>query len=351
MAEQTVYIYNDVSVGTYQRGPGTLQKGDYNAVIVEMIPQQPGTASLTVTDSTDPNTGFNPSIDPQALQSNKTQYTKALLTQLLPFANGQLVVASGIWTIKYTALNIPNSEVVTVSGTVDQGLPAGDANGWPVKVTDGANGEAGISVDGGKHALNAHITGSDIAAGGTSAMDEAAWTAGISTLTPAGGVFNDTAPVLTSGQQGTQRLTAQRGAHVNLRTAAGVELPATATPAAGAGTGITEGLQVDPLGGMTIAQAAVNVAASGSTQIVAGVAGKIIYVLHWFLVAAGTVNATWEDGAAGALTGAVPLVANSGVSAGSGAGVVLKTTTAGDALELNLSAAVQVSGVVVYGVK
>src|SRR5216684_1087494 len=50
------------------------------------------------------------------------------------------------------------------------------------------------------------ITG---AGGGLSVVDSAAWTTGVSPFTPSGGVFNDAA-TLSSGQQGTFRLTTKR---------------------------------------------------------------------------------------------------------------------------------------------
>ena len=51
---------------------------------------------------------------------------------------------------------------------------------------------------------------------GVSAADAAAWTAGASLLAPTGGVFNDSATALTSGQEGTVRLTADRMLFANL---------------------------------------------------------------------------------------------------------------------------------------
>src|SRR5260221_5465693 len=59
--------------------------------------------------------------------------------------------------------------------------------------------------------------------GGLSVVDAAAWTTAVSNFVPGGGVFNDSAAALSSGQQGTQRLTPNRGAHVSLRTQAGLE--------------------------------------------------------------------------------------------------------------------------------
>lgn len=59
--------------------------------------------------------------------------------------------------------------------------------------------------------------------------DAAAWTTAVSTFDPVGGVFNDSAAALTAGQQGTLRLTANRATHANLRTAAGLEMGALTT--------------------------------------------------------------------------------------------------------------------------
>lgn len=59
-----------------------------------------------------------------------------------------------------------------------------------------------------------------ITGGGGSITDEAAWTAGTSSLVGTGGVFNDSAAALTSGQIGTFRSTAQRAQHVVLRNVA-----------------------------------------------------------------------------------------------------------------------------------
>lgn len=65
---------------------------------------------------------------------------------------------------------------------------------------------------------------------GFSAVDEAAWTAATSAFAPIGGVFNDSATALTTGQEGTARVTTNRGLHVNLRTAAGAEIGTSGSP-------------------------------------------------------------------------------------------------------------------------
>lgn len=68
---------------------------------------------------------------------------------------------------------------------------------------------------------------------GLSVVDEATFTAGTSNFVPGGGVFNDSVTALSSGQQGAQRLTAQRAGHVNLRNNSGTEIGTTTTPIAG----------------------------------------------------------------------------------------------------------------------
>jgi len=53
--------------------------------------------------------------------------------------------------------------------------------------------------------------------GGTAAADKAAFTYGTTSNTPVGGVYQDTSPSLTAGQEGAVRLTANRAFHTNLR--------------------------------------------------------------------------------------------------------------------------------------
>lgn len=94
--------------------------------------------------------------------------------------------------------------------------------------------------------------------------------------------------------------------------------------------------------------AVINASASGDNTLVAAVTSKKIRVLAAFLVAAGTVNTRFESGAGGtALTGQMPLVANTGF--------VLPFCPAGwfetasnTLLNLELSAAIAVHGSLVY---
>jgi hypothetical protein len=100
--------------------------------------------------------------------------------------------------------------------------------------------------------------------------------------------------------------------------------------------------------GKTIKFASVSVSQAGDNQIVAAVTGKI-KVLSAALVASGTVNLKWRS-ATTDLSGAIPLVANSGFvlpASSPGQGNYLETA-AGEALNINLSGGVQVSGHISY---
>lgn len=92
----------------------------------------------------------------------------------------------------------------------------------------------------------------------------------------------------------------------------------------------------------------VSASSSGNNTLQTAVASKKIRVLSYTLVSAGTCTATFQDGAGGTgLTGAIPLVANSGVSVAFSP-VGHFETTANTLLNLSLSAAVAVTGHFAY---
>lgn len=90
----------------------------------------------------------------------------------------------------------------------------------------------------------------------------------------------------------------------------------------------------------------ISVSSSGNNEIVPLVAGRRIKVIAAILVSAGTVSVKFRS-ASTDLSGAMPLIANSGfVIPESFVGWVV--TEPGEALNLHLSGAVQVSGMLVY---
>lgn len=94
--------------------------------------------------------------------------------------------------------------------------------------------------------------------------------------------------------------------------------------------------------------AVVNASAAGAGNLlVAATAGKRIRVLSYAFVSTGVNAINFLDGAT-AISGAMAFAANGGISAASGSAYGLLQTTAGNALNLQLSTAAQVSGHLVY---
>lgn len=103
-------------------------------------------------------------------------------------------------------------------------------------------------------------------------------------------------------------------------------------------------------------EAVVNAAAATDNAIVLAPGVGFRIKLHgWYLLSAGTVNYTWRSGTT-AKSGAMPLVANAGLVVpppGAVAGVLQQpwhTCAENQALNLLLSAAVQVSGSILYSI-
>lgn len=94
--------------------------------------------------------------------------------------------------------------------------------------------------------------------------------------------------------------------------------------------------------------AIIDAASSGDNTLVAAVASRKLRVLALVLVAAGTVNVRFESGAGGtALSGQLNLVANTGFSLGFNP-VGWFETASNTLLNLELSAAISVDGMLVY---
>jgi hypothetical protein len=98
--------------------------------------------------------------------------------------------------------------------------------------------------------------------------------------------------------------------------------------------------------------AAISASSSGSNTVVAAVTGKRIRVLSYVMVAAGDVTATWKS-ASNNISGGMALAANGGAAPSAGqatpGGLIGQfETNQGEALNLNLSAAVSVAGHLTY---
>lgn len=96
-----------------------------------------------------------------------------------------------------------------------------------------------------------------------------------------------------------------------------------------------------------MAYASITASASGDNTVVAAVTGKKIQVERFLIMSSGSVNAKWRSGTTD-ISGLLYLVANSGATAPGFGSEYWLETVAGQALVLNLSAAVPVGGLVVY---
>jgi hypothetical protein len=112
------------------------------------------------------------------------------------------------------------------------------------------------------------------ASGGTSAIDETAFSEGVSLFTPIGGVFDDAfASDPAAGEQAATRITAKRGLHVNLRSGSGTEIGTTAAPVRTDPTGTTAQPVTDGGGSITVDGA---VTVSGTVTADAGTGTFIV---------------------------------------------------------------------------
>ena len=94
--------------------------------------------------------------------------------------------------------------------------------------------------------------------------------------------------------------------------------------------------------------AAISIAGMGDNTVVAAVTGQRVKVMHLSLFTSGAVNVQVKSGAGTNLTGAFTFLANQGWAFDAAGGNKAMMTTAGDALVVNLSAAVTVTGYVQF---
>jgi hypothetical protein len=118
-------------------------------------------------------------------------------------------------------------------------------------------------VDAGNTAFRVNcVTGCSASAGFT---DNSAFTAGTTSESNVGGVFNDGLSAVTSGNAAAARITASRAVHINLRNAAGTEIGTASNPVRTDPTGTT----TQPVSGTVTtappANASTNIAQVGGT--------------------------------------------------------------------------------------
>lgn len=242
--------------------------------------------------------------------------TLGAVTTVGTITNPVAATQSGTWNVGVTG-----TAAVTQSGTWNVGtvstVSAVTSITNPVAVTQSGTWNVGIS--------------------GTPAVSQSgAWTVGLSAaqtlanVTTVGTITN--AVTVAQPTAGNLNCTASLAAGANLVGKASV----------GADTGaIYNGTTA-----LTPKFAKISAGSSGDNQVVAPVSGKKIRVLRWGLTANGAVNAKWRSNTTD-LTG-LRYLTQYASAGGSFCPVGVFETAAGEALNLNLSAAVVVGGEITY---
>ncbi len=94
--------------------------------------------------------------------------------------------------------------------------------------------------------------------------------------------------------------------------------------------------------------AAITSSSSGATTIVSAVAGKKVYVLRWSLSANGNVNVNWQSHTTTGNATGLHYLTQYATAGGAYCPAGIFATTAGEALDINLSASVAVGGELTY---
>jgi hypothetical protein len=211
-----------------------------NALLVDAsATTQPVSGTVTVQQATSSN--LKGQVDPLTIGSwglaSNAQNTAAP-------TNGELILGQFLSAPATLTNALTSPLLLDSSGNLKVNVAAGGGSGGTSSTFGAAFPATGTAV-GAKDstgtnmaALNLDASGNlkvavtGAGSGGTSSTDEAAFTAGTSAFTPAGGFFQTTATsnALTTGQMGAWQMTANRAGFVNLRNASGTEIGTTAAP-------------------------------------------------------------------------------------------------------------------------
>jgi hypothetical protein len=251
----------------------------------------------------------------------------------MAFTVGPSTFLAAIETAGTTSLNISGGS----------GMPTGAGGGGG---GGGGGSNASVGAIGSPAPGSATYNGVLVAGGNIVGASGSAWGSaptGLNVLGVNANVLSSALPpgaATAANQEVTVAGTSATSAQAVQGVTGGVPMP---TNSANTGGSLTSIIQAG-------ASLPINLSTATTTQLVAAVSGKAIYVTAWDVIAAGTTNFTFEYGTgtncvAGttALTGPYGLVAQFGAAKGSGLGPVL-VVPAGNALCAVNSATVQVSG-------
>ena len=256
----------------------------------------------------------------------------------MAFTVGPSTFLAAIETAGTTSLNISGGS----------GMPTGVGGSGGGGGGGGSN--ASVGATGSPAPGSATYNGVLVAGGNIVGASGSAWGSAPTGLNVLGVNANVLSSALPAGaataanQEVTAAGTSATNAQAVQGVAGGVPMPTNGANTGGSFTSIIQAGASLPI----------NLSTATTTQLVAAVSGKAIYVTAWDVIAAGTTNFTFEYGTgtncvAGttALTGPYGLVAQFGAAKGSGLGPVL-VVPVGNALCAVNSATVQVSGSLAY---
>jgi hypothetical protein len=355
---------------TYQDSGGTYVRG--------VVPIQPGVGPLFTT--TNPGkisgtfsatlSGFQPTPAYSQLSVGATSSRVALPSGLVVIAYntgasaafvtlgnstatatvGNDVIPAGGWMAFTVGPNTFLAAIETAGATSlnisgGTGLPTGAGGGGG----GGGGSNASVGAIGSPAPGSATYNGVLVAGGNIVGASGSAWGSAPTGLNVLGVNANVLASALPAGaataanQEVTAAGTSATSAQAVQGVTGGVPMPTTSANTGGSLTSIIQA-------GVSLP---INLSTAATTQLIAEVSGKAIYVTAWDVIAAGTTNFAFEYGtgtncAAGTttLTGPYSLVAQFGTAKGSGRGPVL--VPASNALCAVNSATVQVSGSLAY---
>jgi hypothetical protein len=253
----------------------------------------------------------------------------------MAFTVGPSTFLAAIETAGTTSLNISGGS----------GMPTGAGGGG-----GGGGSNASVGATGSPAPASATYNGVLVAGGNIVGASGSAWgtaPTGLNVLGVNANVLSSALPAgaaTAANQEVTAAGTSATSAQAVQGVTGGVPMPTNSANTGGSFTSIIQAGTSLPI----------NLSTATTTQLVAAVSGKAIYVTAWDVIAAGTTNFTFEYGTgtncvAGTtpLTGPYSLVAQFGAAKGSGLGPVL-VVPAGNALCAVNSATVQVSGSLAY---
>lgn len=258
------------------------------------------------------------------------------------------VIPAGGW-MAFTVGSNTNLAAIETAGTTSLNISGG--SGLPTGASGGGGGggsgsNASVGATGAPAPGSATYNGMLVAGGNMVGPSGSSWglaPTGLNVLGVNANVLSSTLPA-GAATAANQEVTAAGASATSAQAVQGVTggVPIS-TNSANTGGSPTSIIQAG-------ASIPINISTAATTQLVAALTGKAIYVTAWDVIAAGATNFTFEYGtgtncAAGttALTGPYGLVAQFGAAKGSGLGPVL-IVPAGNALCAVSSATVQVSG-------